>query len=253
MGDNRRTAAPAANNRMESLMTRWSLRGGRRFAGFLCSAASADEGMWTFHGFPFDKANAPLKTKLDQAWLDRVRAGHRAHRELHGLVRLQRRPDPRPITIAWSPASPNSRARKRASSRTATSRRRARRKCVARRRSPTCSPSMEDITAKIAAATAGKDDAAANEARKAALTQLEQQCETTTEAQVPERLAVRRRPVLAVQVQALHRPAPGVRARGRHRRVRRRPGQFPVPALVPRHGHPARLRERRARASRLTT
>jgi hypothetical protein len=39
----------------------------------LCSAANADEGMWTFHGFPFDKANSALKTKLDQAWLDRVR------------------------------------------------------------------------------------------------------------------------------------------------------------------------------------
>src|SRR5688572_22848872 len=39
----------------------------------VCSTAQADEGMWTFHGFPFDKANAALKTKLDQAWLDRVR------------------------------------------------------------------------------------------------------------------------------------------------------------------------------------
>src|SRR5688572_24233615 len=40
----------------------------------LCSAAHADEGMWTFHGFPFDKANSALKTRLDQAWLDRVRS-----------------------------------------------------------------------------------------------------------------------------------------------------------------------------------
>ena len=40
----------------------------------VCSAASADEGMWPFHGFPFAKANARLKTSLDQAWLDRVRS-----------------------------------------------------------------------------------------------------------------------------------------------------------------------------------
>src|SRR3954463_2253271 len=40
----------------------------------LCSPARADEGMWTFHGFPFAKANAALKTNIDQAWLDRVRS-----------------------------------------------------------------------------------------------------------------------------------------------------------------------------------
>jgi len=39
---------------------------------------------------------------------------------------------------------------------------------------------MDDITAKVNAATAGKDDAAANEARKATLTQLEQDCEAAT-------------------------------------------------------------------------
>src|SRR4051812_16334331 len=41
---------------------------------FLCSSARADEGMWTFHGFPFAKVNTALKTNLDQAWLDRVRS-----------------------------------------------------------------------------------------------------------------------------------------------------------------------------------
>ena len=40
----------------------------------MCSRANADEGMWTFHGFPLAKANAALKTQLDQAWLDRVRS-----------------------------------------------------------------------------------------------------------------------------------------------------------------------------------
>ncbi len=51
---------------------------------FLCSAARADEGMWTFHGFPFAKANAALKTNLDQAWLDRVRSATVRLVELHG-------------------------------------------------------------------------------------------------------------------------------------------------------------------------
>ncbi len=55
-------------------MARWLYAASAASLVFLCSAASADEGMWTVHGFPFDKANAALKTKLDQAWLDRVRA-----------------------------------------------------------------------------------------------------------------------------------------------------------------------------------
>ena len=37
------------------------------------SAASAEEGMWTFDNFPIARANATLGTNIDQAWLDRVR------------------------------------------------------------------------------------------------------------------------------------------------------------------------------------
>ena len=70
------------------------------------------------------------------------------------------------------------------------------------------------------------------------------------EAEMPERHAVRGRPVLAVQVQALHRRAHGVRARSVHRGVRRRPRQLPVSALVPRHGPAARLRRRQAGQAR---
>src|SRR5262245_10627090 len=54
-------------------MTRFTTAAASALLVLLCSAAQADEGMWTFHGFPFDKANSALKTRLDQAWLDRVR------------------------------------------------------------------------------------------------------------------------------------------------------------------------------------
>ena len=80
---------------------------------------------------------------------------------------------------------------------------------------------MEDITAKVAAATAGKDAKAANDTRKATLTQLEQACEQASAqrqgrpVQVRDRRPVPGRPVLAVQVQALQRRAPRVRARAR--------------------------------------
>ncbi len=39
----------------------------------LAAAASADEGMWTFDNFPTAQANRALGTRVDQAWLDRVR------------------------------------------------------------------------------------------------------------------------------------------------------------------------------------
>jgi hypothetical protein len=37
------------------------------------TAASANEGMWTFDNFPIARANQTLGTSIDQAWLDRVR------------------------------------------------------------------------------------------------------------------------------------------------------------------------------------
>jgi hypothetical protein len=39
------------------------------------AAASAGEGMWTFDAFPAARVNKELGTRVDQAWLDRVRAG----------------------------------------------------------------------------------------------------------------------------------------------------------------------------------
>ena len=37
------------------------------------STASADEGMWTFDNFPIQTVNEKYGTRIDQAWLDRVR------------------------------------------------------------------------------------------------------------------------------------------------------------------------------------
>ncbi|MFN4041187.1 MAG: S46 family peptidase [Brevundimonas sp.] len=39
------------------------------------SAAKADEGMWTFDNFPIQTVNDKYGTRIDQAWLDRVRGG----------------------------------------------------------------------------------------------------------------------------------------------------------------------------------
>jgi len=50
----------------------------RRFTLFMllvttATAARAEEGMWTFDNFPIAAANRDLGTRIDQAWLDRVR------------------------------------------------------------------------------------------------------------------------------------------------------------------------------------
>ncbi|HYE41907.1 MAG TPA: S46 family peptidase, partial [Caulobacteraceae bacterium] len=39
----------------------------------VAAPAFAGEGMWTFDAFPIAKVNAALGTKIDQAWLDRLR------------------------------------------------------------------------------------------------------------------------------------------------------------------------------------
>ena len=48
------------------------------FAGLIVllvasTASRAEEGMWTFDNFPIARANQALGTRIDQAWLDRVR------------------------------------------------------------------------------------------------------------------------------------------------------------------------------------
>ena len=54
-------------------------RGARAMAALLVAGLAmsvvtlAEEGMWTFDNFPIAKANQTLGTRIDQAWLDRVR------------------------------------------------------------------------------------------------------------------------------------------------------------------------------------
>jgi hypothetical protein len=145
----------------------------------ICQSASADEGMWPFHGFPFDKANGTLRTRIDQAWLDRVRRSTvriasctgsfvsgqglilTNHHCVESCLAELSNKEKSYVELGFN-------ARTRAEE----------------QRCPTqvadVLTDMEDITAKINAVTAGKSDSAANEARKATLTRLEQECETAS-------------------------------------------------------------------------
>ncbi|HUQ12268.1 MAG TPA: S46 family peptidase [Steroidobacteraceae bacterium] len=146
---------------------------------FVMTAAHADEGMWTFHGFPFDKANSALKTKLDQAWLDRVRNSTvrlsnctgsfvsgtglilTNHHCVEACLAELSSKEKSLVDDGFLAAKPSD--EKRCQTQIAD-----------------VLVGMDDVSAKIGAATAGKDEKAANEARKATLTQLESDCEQST-------------------------------------------------------------------------
>ena len=158
-------------------MTRWGYAAAAASL-FVCSAVSADEGMWTFHGFPFSSANAQLKTNLDQAWLDRVRlstvriascTGSFVTNE--GLILTNHH------CVESCLAELSNKDKSYIDDGYLAKTREQELRCQTQ--VADVLTEMEDITAKISAATAGKDDAAANAARKATLTQLEQQCEST--------------------------------------------------------------------------
>jgi len=159
-------------------MTRW-LYAACAASLFLCSVAGADEGMWTFHGFPFAKANDRLKTGIDQGWLDRVRlstvriAGCTgSFVSGTGLILTNHH------CVESCLAEMSSKDKSYVQDGYLAKTREEEKPCQTQLADVLTG--MEDITAKIAASTAGKNDAAANDARKAALTQLEQQCENAT-------------------------------------------------------------------------
>jgi V8-like Glu-specific endopeptidase len=160
-------------------MTRWLHAVCAASLVFVCSAARADEGMWTFHGFPFDAANAALKTQLDQAWLDRVRSATvrlanctGAFVSDEGLILTNQHcvracladnstPEKSHVEDGWL-------ARSRAE------------EMRCQTQVADVLTGMEDVTPRIFQATEGKSGAERNDARKAALTQAEQECEAAS-------------------------------------------------------------------------
>jgi hypothetical protein len=146
---------------------------------FVISAAHADEGMWTFHGFPFDKANTALKTRLNQQWLDRVRTATVRLSNCtgsfvsgNGLVLTNHH------CVEGCLAELSSKEKSLVDDGFLAARPADEKKCQTQVADVLVG--MEDITAKIGAAITGKDEKAANEARKATLTQLESECESAT-------------------------------------------------------------------------
>ncbi|MGC4029420.1 MAG: S46 family peptidase [Steroidobacteraceae bacterium] len=148
--------------------------------------AHADEGMWTYDNFPAAAVQQQLGAKITPQWLDRVR---RATLRLsnctasfisgQGLILTNHHC----AASCLAQISTSDRDRLRDGFLAATR--------AEEVRCPTqyadVLMKMEDITARVNAATAGLGDRAANEARKKALTQLEQACEKAAGTRDPRR------------------------------------------------------------------
>ena len=151
---------------------------------FLCSPVHADEGMWTFHGFPFAKANAALKTSLDQAWLDRVRT---ATVRLAGCTGSFVSGEGLILTnhhcVEGCLAELSSKDKSYVEEGFLAKSQEDEKKCQTQ--IADVLTGTEEITAKVNAATAGKTETAANEVRKATLTKLEGECETESKLKCP--------------------------------------------------------------------
>jgi hypothetical protein len=157
-------------------MTRIACAAAAALTVFLCSAAQADEGMWPVHGFPFAKANAALKTNVDQAWLDRVRlATVRLANCTATFVSREGLMLTNHHCVESCLADLSSKEKSLVEDGYLAKTRDEEKKCQTQVADVLVG--MEDITAKIGAAIAGKDEATANDVRKAKLTQLEGECE----------------------------------------------------------------------------
>ncbi len=148
--------------------------------------AFADEGMWTYDNFPAARVKELYGADITPQWLDRVR---QATIRLSNCTASFVSPDGLILTnhhcaagcLAELSGPGNDRLQNGFLAKT-------------RNEELRCSTQiadvlmgMEDVTAKINAAVAGKDEAAANDARKKAQTQLEQACEQQAGKKDPRR------------------------------------------------------------------
>jgi hypothetical protein len=146
----------------------------------VAATAAADEGMWTFDNFPSAAVEQRYGVEIDEAWLERIRL---SIVRLSGCTASFVSEEGLILTNAHCVQGCLAQHSSREQSLIETG-------YVAadRSRELACSTQiadvlmqMQDVTDEVTAATLGMEDMAANEARKQALTQLEQTCEETAE------------------------------------------------------------------------
>jgi hypothetical protein len=142
----------------------------------LSTVVAADEGMWTFDNFPATVLKEKYGVEITPAWLDRTRL---STIRLAGCTASFVSPDGLALTnshCVWECLAQISTAgQDRLKDGFLAAGREQELRCQTQRADVLMA--VEDVTAKVNAATAGKDDKAAGEARKKTQTQLEQACE----------------------------------------------------------------------------
>jgi hypothetical protein len=140
------------------------------------SLVCADEGMWPFDNVPTAAIKLQLGVAIDQAWLDKVRT---STVRLPGCTASFVSPDGLLLTnqhcIASCLSNLSTPQKNLLADGFLAANRAGERQCPAQLADVLMG--MEDVTAKVNAATRGLNEQAANEQRKKILTQLEQTCE----------------------------------------------------------------------------
>jgi hypothetical protein len=158
--------------------------------GFFCAVTllsnvvAADEGMWTFDNFPAAALKAKYGVEVSQAWLDRTRL---ATLRLAGCTAFFVSPDGLALTnshcVGQCLAQVSTAGQDRLKDGFLAAGREQELRCQTQQADVLMA--VEEVTAKVSAATVGKDDKAAGEARRKAQTQLEQACEQAAGKQDP--------------------------------------------------------------------
>jgi hypothetical protein len=148
--------------------------------------ARADEGMWTYDNFPFAAVKQKLGVEITPAWLDRVRTN---------TIRLSNCTasfiSPEGLILTNHHCAASCLEQLSGSDRDllrngfASATREAELRCPTQYADVLMR--MEDVTAKVVAATRGLQDKQANDARKKTLTLLEQECEKAAGTRDPRR------------------------------------------------------------------
>ena len=146
------------------------------FTASALQPSQADEGMWTFDNFPAAKVRQLYGVDITPAWLDSVRLATvrlanctASFVSPDGLILTNHHCAAECLAQQSTPGHDRLRDGYAAPNRTAEPR------CPTQRADVLVA--MENITAKVTAATTGLDDKAANDARRKTLTALEQTCE----------------------------------------------------------------------------
>ncbi len=152
------------------------------------SAARADEGMWTYDNFPAQRVQAQFGAQISPEWLDRVR---RASVRLSNCSASFVSADGLILTnhhcITACLAQNSTRERSLVEEGFLATDRTQEMRCATQVADVLVE--MQDITADVTAALRGLDAAAANTARKATLTRLEQTCTADAKAHAAKRRA----------------------------------------------------------------